>query len=180
MVTDTASVGRTLVTETERLDHFVGDLLELARLEADDFSIVPSTFELAPLVQEVVAAWSGRAATLGVTVRATGGGIANADPRRLRQVLDGLVENALRAGGSVELRGSAGMVEVLDDGPGLEAADLATAFERGTLRGRYRDIRPVGTGLGLSIAARLVQRLGGTLSVANRPQGGAVFTVQLG
>ncbi len=92
-------------------------------------------------------------------------------------MIDGLVENALRAGGSVQLRGSNGVVEVLDDGPGLEEDDLSTAFERGALRARYRDIRPVGTGLGLSIAARLVDRLGGTISVANRPEGGAVFRV---
>lgn len=178
---DVTSVGGTLVAETERLDQFVGDLLELARLEADDFSITVSTVELAPLLDEVAAAWAGRAAVLGVGISTgsitAGGGTVETDPRRLRQVIDGLVENALRAGGSVQLRGSDGVVEVLDDGPGLEEGDLSTAFERGALRARYRDIRPVGTGLGLSIAARLVERLGGTISVANRPAGGAVFRV---
>ena len=197
---DVTSVGGTLVAETERLDQFVGDLLELARLEADDFSITVSTVELEPLLAEVAAAWAGRAAVLGVGISAgsiTGGGstggcgsttggpvstssttgTVETDPRRLRQVIDGLVENALRAGGSVQLRGSDGVVEVLDDGPGLEEDDLSTAFERGALLARYRDIRPVGTGLGLSIAARLVDRLGGTISVANRPEGGAVFRV---
>ncbi|HQI64751.1 MAG TPA: HAMP domain-containing sensor histidine kinase [Rhodoglobus sp.] len=178
---DVTSVGGTLVAETERLDQFVGDLLELARLEADDFSITVSTVELAPLLDEVAAAWAGRAAVLGVRISTGsitgGGGTVETDPRRLRQVIDGLVENALRAGGSVQLRGSDGVVEVLDDGPGLEEDDLSTAFERGALRARYRDIRPVGTGLGLSIAARLVDRLGGTISVANRPEGGAVFRV---
>ncbi|HQJ33942.1 MAG TPA: HAMP domain-containing sensor histidine kinase [Rhodoglobus sp.] len=178
---DVTSVGGTLVAETERLDQFVGDLLELARLEADDFSITVSTVELAPLLDEVAAAWAGRAAVLGVRISTGsitgGGGTVETDPRRLRQVIDGLVENALRAGGSVQLRGSDGVVEVLDDGPGLEEGDLSTAFERGALRARYRDIRPVGTGLGLSIAARLVERLGGTISVANRPAGGAMFRV---
>lgn len=176
-----ASVGATLVTETERLDQFVGDLLELARLEADDFSISPAPVDLGPLLDEVAAAWAGRAAVLGVGVSTgstTGGGTVVTDPRRLRQVIDGLVENALRAGGSVELRSSDGVVEVLDDGPGLEQGDLSTAFERGALRARYRDIRPVGTGLGLSIAARLVHRLGGTISVENRPEGGAAFRVE--
>ena len=188
---DVTSVGGTLVAETERLDQFVGDLLELARLEADDFSISVSTVQLGPLLDEVVAAWAGRAAVLGVGVSAGAGGAGGAsgaggaggtvetDPRRLRQVIDGLVENALRAGGSVQLRGSHGVVEVLDDGPGLEEGDLSTAFERGALRARYRDIRPVGTGLGLSIAARLVDRLGGTISVENRPEGGALFRVEM-
>ena len=179
LVDDTASVGRTLVAETERLGHLVNDLLELARLETDDFSVTPDRVELASLLAEVTAAWSGRATTLGVTITARGGGTITTDPRRLRQVLDGLVENAMRAGGTtVELRAADGLVEVLDDGPGLTDDDLAVAFDRGALHARYRESRPVGTGLGLSIAARLVGRMGGTIAAANREGGGAVFSVR--
>jgi two-component system sensor histidine kinase BaeS len=47
------------------------------------------------------------------------------------------------------------------------------------LRERYRDARPVGSGLGLSIAARLVQRMGGTISAHSRDGGGAVFRVAI-
>lgn len=182
LVVDVPTVGRTLVAETERIDHFVGDLLELARLEADDFSVALEEVDLTPLLDEVAAAWAGRAATLDVTVSASGSGTISTDPRRIRQVIDGLVENALRAtpaGGSVEVRADGGVIEVLDTGPGLATEDLAVAFDRGTLRARYRDIRPVGTGLGLSIASRLVARLGGTITVANRAEGGAAFTVLL-
>lgn len=175
-----AGVGATLVAETERLDRFVADLLELARLEADDFSIHPGPVDPAELVASVAAAWAGRAAVLGSTVTvAAATGSVTTDADRLRQVLDGLVENALRAGGSVELRATGAVIEVFDDGPGLSPDDLAAAFDRGVLRARYRDVRPVGTGLGLSIASRLVARLGGTLTVANRAGGGAAFTVTL-
>ena len=179
LVDDPTAVGRTLVAETDRLDRFVADLLELARLEADDFSVTPTTFDVGELLQETVAAWAGRAAVLGTHVTASGGGVVTTDRSRLRQVIDGLVENALRAGGAVLVRGSDGVVEVLDTGPGLEPADLDTVFERGALRAKYRDIRAVGTGLGLSIAARLVERLGATIAVANRPEGGAVVTVRM-
>jgi two-component system, OmpR family, sensor kinase len=180
-------LGRTLVAESERLDGFVADLLALARLEADDFSIVVSRVDLEQLASEVASAWAGRAATLGVTVTAAGVGTVNSDPARLRQVIDGLVENAMRAGGSVEVRANGtadrandgAVIEVVDTGPGLTDEDIAVAFERGVLRARYRDIRPVGTGLGLSIAARLIDRLGGTIAVANRREGGAAFTVHL-
>lgn len=179
IVDDPAAVGRTLVTETERLDQFVKDLLELARLEADDFSLAPERIELAALLAEVAAAWAGRAAILGVSIAVRGDGAVTTDPRRLRQVLDGLVENAMRAGGSrVELAASDGFVEVLDDGPGLAEEDLAVAFDRGALHARYRDTRPVGTGLGLSIASRLVTRMGGTIAAANRGGGGARFSVR--
>jgi two-component system sensor histidine kinase BaeS len=182
-----STVGNTLVAETERLDHFVGDLLELARLEADDFSITHSRVDLPALLSEVAAAWLGRAATLGVLLSTNDTpGDVTSDPRRLRQVIDGLVENAMRvtpSGALIDLGwhrdGTATVIEVRDGGPGLDDADLHVAFERGVLRARYRDIRPVGTGLGLSIAARLVERLGGTISVANGDDGGAVFAVRL-
>lgn len=181
LVTDVPEVGRTLIAETERLDRFVADLLELARLEADDFSIVPSTVDAGAVVREVATAWGGRATTLGAAVAAEGSGTFDTDPGRLRQVVDGLVENALRAGaGMVTVRAHDRGIDVLDDGPGLAADDLAGAFDRGALRAKYRDVRPVGTGLGLSIAARLVTRLGGSISVANRPSGGAVFSVRWG
>lgn len=177
-----AAVGRTLTEETERIDRFVGDLLELARLEADDFSVSLTDVSLQGVMCDVVAAWKGRAAVLGASLSesTTIAATAHTDARRLRQVIDGLVENALRAGGNVELRASDGVVEVLDTGPGFEPSDLALAFRRGELRARYRDVRVVGTGLGLSIAARLVERLGGTIAVENRAEGGAVFTVRLG
>lgn len=181
------AVGETLVAETERLDRFVGDLLELSRLEADDFSITRSLVVIPTLLDELVAAWSGRASTLGVSFTAHAAAVTvTTDPRRLRQVIDGLVENAMRvtpAGSTVCAKAAADrsgvLIEVLDGGPGLAPDDLAVAFERGVLHGRYRDIRPIGTGLGLSIASRLVERLGGTISVANRPEGGAVFSVRL-
>ncbi|HET7724834.1 MAG TPA: HAMP domain-containing sensor histidine kinase [Propionibacteriaceae bacterium] len=180
-------VGRTLVRETERLDAFVRDLLELARLQADDFTVHPVPVDVPVLLEHVRTAWSARAASLEVTLSVDAGDVGGvvADPQRLRQVLDGLVENALRAtpasgGVAVTARSRTGgyVFEVADTGPGLAADDLAVAFERGTLHAKYRQTRPVGTGLGLSIAARLVTRMGGTLSVANTATG-ALFTVSL-
>ncbi len=180
-------VGGTLVRETERLDAFVRDLLELARLQADDFTIHPVPVDLEALLGHVRRAWSAKAAALQVTLTVAGSApeAALADPQRLRQVVDGLVENALRAtptGGAVTVtvRPDAGafVVQVADTGPGLQPDDLAVAFDRGALHAKYRDNRPVGTGLGLSIAARLVARMGGTLTAGNGA-GGAVFTVTL-
>lgn len=98
--------------------------------------------------------------------------------------MDGLVENALRVtppAGRIAVTafvdGDWG-IEVADDGPGLEDADFAVAFERGVLRDRYRDERPVGSGLGLSIARRLVERLGGSIEVRRGDGRGAVFRVR--
>lgn len=186
---DIAGVGATLVAETERLDHFVADLLELARLEADDFAIDRQPVDLGRLLEQAADAWRGRAVTLDVRVQTlpiTAGLAVSSDARRVRQLIDGLVENALRvtpAGSTVSIAarafGTGVVIEVRDGGPGLSPDDLAVAFERGVLQARYRDIRPVGTGLGLSIAARLVARLGGTIAAGNSPGGGAVFAVSL-
>lgn len=186
---DLPAVGRTLVAETERLDHFVADLLELARLEADDFSITDGPVQVRELLGQVRQAWLALAARLDVELSIASYGDEapiRSDPRRLRQILDGLVENALRVapgGSTITLRswvtaGSA-TLEVADEGPGLNETDQLVAFDRGALRDRYRDVRPVGTGLGLSIAARLSARLGATIRVTNPSGSGAVFTVTI-
>jgi signal transduction histidine kinase len=185
-----AEVGGVLVAETTRLERFTADLLELARLEADDFSLQPGPVDLAQLAGSTIRAWTARADALEVRLEATGLDTplpALGDPRRVRQVLDGLVENALRAtppGGRVVLSGrSAGgmtSVAVEDSGPGLSDEDLADAFTRGLLRERYRETRAVGTGLGLSIATRLAARMGGRIvagHAATPP--GARFTLEL-
>lgn len=185
----TAEIGGVLVAETLRLDRFVGDLLELARLEADDFTITPTELDLGEPARETMEAWRGRADIQGVTVVAVGLDVpltARADPRRVRQVLDGLVENALRAtpaGGSVRLIGGregVPSIAVEDDGPGLSDDDLHDAFTRGLLRERYRETREVGTGLGLSIATRLAARMGGRVVAGHSATPpGARFTLEL-
>ena len=178
------------MAETSRLEHFTADLLELARLEAHDFSVRPAEVDLAAIAAQTAAAWRARADELGVRIAREGLDApltAVADPRRVRQVLDGLVENALRAtprGGAVTLLGARGAstasIAVEDTGPGLSDEDLADAFTRGLLRERYRETRDVGTGLGLSIATRLAARMGGRVVAGHsaRPPG-ARFTLEL-
>jgi two-component system OmpR family sensor kinase len=185
---DVAQVGRTLEAEAERLTAFTTDLLALARLEADDFSLQPSSVDVGAVLAAAAEAWRAAATSGGVVVEAAAasGLVVMTDAARLRQIVDGLIENALRvspAGSGVTLsgrrQGTSVVVEVADGGPGLTAEDAAQAFDRGVLRERYRDARPVGTGLGLSIAARLVQRLGGTISAHSAPGGGAVFRITI-
>jgi two-component system sensor histidine kinase BaeS len=109
------------------------------------------------------------------------------DPQRLRQAVDGLLDNAVRItprGRPVVLAcavaGSTAVLAVRDGGPGLTDDDLAVAFDRGALHERYRGRRQVGTGVGLALVDRLVTRQGGTVSAGHAPEGGAAFTVRLG
>lgn len=182
---DAAEVGATLVGESQRMESYVADLLALARLEADDFRVAPDDVDVPALLAECVRAWSGRGRTAGVGVELDVEPlVVRADPARLRQVLDVLVDNALRVtprGGTVVLacRRDA-TIEVRDTGPGLAPEDLAVAFEPGVLHERYRGGRASGGhGLGLAIAAGLVRRMGGTITAGTVPGGGAVFSISL-
>ncbi|RSO09200.1 sensor histidine kinase [Streptomyces sp. WAC 05379] len=182
--------GRILRTEIERLEHFVGDLLALARLEADDFRLDIVEVDLDALVAETATAWSARCARHEVDFRVERPErpvLITTDGFRVRQLLDGLAENALRvtpAGQPVVLAlradGADALLEVRDGGPGLTDDDIEVAFVRGALTDRYRGVRPVGSGLGLAIAHRLAGRLGGTITArGGAPEGGAWFTVRL-
>jgi two-component system sensor histidine kinase BaeS len=122
--------------------------------------------------------------------------LAWTDPARLRQAVDGLLENALRVcpvGAPIVLAvrtefaseptsepaTARTVLEVRDGGPGLTEQDLAVAFNRSALFERYRGVRQVGTGLGLAIVHGLVSRLGATVEAGHAPEGGARFTIRL-
>jgi two-component system sensor histidine kinase BaeS len=145
--------------------------------------------ELGQFVAGTARVWQARCAAHGVLFRLDTPAApvwTTTDAGRLRQVLDGLFDNALRvtpAGAPIVLAAradpGAAVVEVRDGGPGLRPEDLPVAFEQGVLYERYRGIRQVGTGLGLAIVHGLVQRLGATIEAGAASEGGARFTVCL-
>jgi two-component system sensor histidine kinase BaeS len=183
--------GRTLLAESQRLDRLIEDLLALARLEADDFVLELADVDLVALVVVAAESWTARCAGAGVHLRTELPPYpvrVRTDPGRVRQVVDGLLENAVRvlpAGAPVVLAvrgdgaGGPGLVEVRDGGPGLTDDDLAVVFERGALSQRYRGVRKVGSGIGLALAARLVVRLGGRIEAGHAPEGGVRFSALL-
>ncbi|MET9231273.1 HAMP domain-containing sensor histidine kinase [Lentzea sp. NPDC003310] len=178
-----APVGTVILDESRRLDRLVTDLLDLARLGADDFRLDMAAISLEPVVRSAAEVWHARCHARGVefSLQVSASPVVWADARRLRQVVDGLMENALRvtpAGRPVVLALS-GVLQVRDGGPGLAAEDYAVAFDRGVLHARYQDSRPVGTGVGLALVHGLVTRMGGTIVAGPAAEGGAAFTVTL-
>jgi signal transduction histidine kinase len=190
---ESADAARVVLAESQRLERLVQDLLDLARLGAVDFRLDVRDVDLAAVLDDAATVWASRAQERGVDLRVERPGAAlpvRTDPTRLRQVLDGLAENALRAtppGAPVVLAlrgpvpadpaGARAVLEVRDGGPGLADEDHTVAFQPGVLGERYRADRPGGVGIGLSLAHGLVQRLGGDIAVGLAPEGGARFTV---
>jgi signal transduction histidine kinase len=183
--------GQTMLAESAHLDRLVEDLLVLARLEADDFPLEIAPVELVALSGTAAASWSRRYDEVGIELRTELPGqtvLVRSDAGRVRQIVDGLLENALRVvppGAPVVLAvhwapaSSYAVIEVRDGGPGFTDEDLAVAFERGALHERYKAVRKVGSGIGLALAARLVSRLGGSIEAGHAPEGGARISVRL-
>ena len=133
---DIPAVAGVVRSEADHLDRLVADLLDLARLGAVDVAVEPVDLDLAGLGADAAAVWAGRAARAGVqfvdeVVRTPHP--VRTDPVRVRQIIDNLLENALRVtgeGSPVVLRMSSGptpgefLVEVRDGGPGLTEDDL--------------------------------------------------------
>jgi signal transduction histidine kinase len=183
-VLDERQAGRVIEQEANRLERLIRDLLDLGRLRRRSFSARQETVDLGQVASEAVARYQPLSERFGVALSAAIAphSRATADADRVLQALSNLVENALRCtprGGAVRLVASPGRLDVVDDGPGLDADDVAHAFERFHLYDRYGTERPVGTGLGLAIVQELAQAMGGTAAARSTPGVGSTFSLLL-
>ena len=103
-----------------------------------------------------------------------------ARPDAIFRAISNLLDNAIKFspdGSAIEVKVSAGRIEVRDHGPGIDPDDLPFVFDRFF---RAIDARGLpGSGLGLSIARAVVEGSGGSISAENDPAGGAKFTIVL-
>ena len=165
-----------------RLERLVGDVLDLAKLNAHRFTVLEEEVDMRELCERAYAAFGEVARQRGIDYRrefATGPVILT-DGDRVLQIISNLLSNAFRwtpEGGRVSLAldsdNGAVSVVVSDSGPGISPEE------------RERIFRPFwsrdggGTGLGLAIARWIVGSHRGRIGVANRPEGGAAFRVEL-
>ena len=177
--------------EAERLEHIIGDLLDLARLEGGGGSLKVEQVSLSYLLERV---WHRHGPVVAErdikleTIRDPVIDVIAGDSNRIEQVLQNLVANAVRhtpSGGRVAVtinRADAGVTITVDDsGPGIPVEHLPRIFDRfyKVDESRTGTTMPSGSGLGLSIVRAIVVRHGGTISAENRAEGGARFRVYL-
>ena len=172
---------RRLSEDVERMSRLMQSLLTLARVEALPEGEAEAV-DVSSAASDAVAA----AAQEGIEVRVDvePGLAAEGDPLLLRQVLIGLLSNAVRhtsTAGTVILRGRRGngdaVIEVVDTGTGISAEEVDRVFER-----FYRSsdaLAHEGFGLGLAIAKRMVQVMGGSIGAASEEGHGSIFWVRL-
>ncbi len=179
----------------EHLLRMINDVLDLAKIEAGKIELRPAPFALDELIGDVCAAHAPAAAAKRLAFhRDLAPGLpawVEGDAQKLRQVLDNLIGNAVKftARGGVTLRvrreggapspASVGVAHlvfaVVDTGPGIAPADQAKLFRPFEQARAARPAAP-GTGLGLAISRALVERMGGTLTLASESGVGSTFS----
>jgi signal transduction histidine kinase len=181
-------LGTMVERDITRLRQLVDDLLEISRLDAQAAETVLEAVNLVPFLDRLVRA-HGWPDTVRVVATA-GGPVANADKRRIERIVVNLVENALLHGaapvtiqaehGAIGATGDDRLVEITiaDSGPGILAAHLPHLFDRFYKADPSRATGR-GSGLGLAIAQGNARLMGGDISAANVPGGGALFLVTL-
>jgi two-component system, OmpR family, phosphate regulon sensor histidine kinase PhoR len=177
--------------QADRLNQLILDLLSLARLESGQEVYEHGPLALAPVIASCVESHRGRCESKDLALALDlgpldGQTLVRADEEAIRQILDNLIDNAIKytpEGGSVRIscrvsdEGIA--VEVADSGIGIPRDDLPRVFERFYRVDKARSRELGGTGLGLSIVKHLVQSIGGQIAVTSRVGAGSQFTVTL-
>lgn len=179
----------TIQREASHLARLVADALDVARMDADRFSYDFRPFDLLTLVREAVTQAQGKSARHTITLCGPEAVVVVwGDALRLRQVLDNLLENAIKYspdGGPVEVavredpaRGVA-EVSVRDHGIGIPPEHQAQVFERFSRVRTPASARIPGSGLGLYIAARIVAAHAGRIWVESGAGRGSGFQVTI-
>ena len=186
--TPTARVFRQIIESGQHLLALINDVLDFSKIEAGKMQVQHHPFQIGQVIEHLINMTALRAAAKGLNLvideapslpqRAQG------DATRIGQVLVNLVTNAVKFTDHGEVRVRLNMqdsdvvIEVVDTGVGISESMLSELFQP-FVQAHHDSHRHGGTGLGLAICKRLVQLMGGDITVDSRPQEGSVFTVRL-
>jgi signal transduction histidine kinase len=166
--------------------HLINEILDIAKLRAGQFTIVCSPVDITAIIRDVVGTLEPLIREHGLTIAldlAPDIPYVHGDHERLAQVLRNLLANAIKFTdqGSITVRtvytGQRVRLGVIDTGVGIAPEEQQAIFEE------FKQLNPngqsVGTGLGLPISLRLIELMGGTLTVESTPGVGSIFTADL-
>jgi signal transduction histidine kinase len=171
-----------IATEAGRLERLVGDVLDLARLDAHRFTVVREEVDMRRLLDQAYASFEREARRRAIDYRqvADADVVIHSDGDRVLQIISNLLANAFRwtpDGGSITLELAAEngrvAVEIEDNGPGVPQEERENIFRPFFSRDGG------GTGLGLAIAHELAHALGGRVEVESEPGRGSRFRLVL-
>jgi two-component system, OmpR family, sensor histidine kinase KdpD len=184
---DRAAMLRTIREEAERLNRFIGNLLDMTRLESGPLAPNSGLADISDVVGATLRRAAAVLAAFHVRVELQPGlPMLNIDMVLLEQVLFNLLDNAAKyapAGSTIELRawrdGGEVRLQVRDEGDGIPPEALERVFDK-FYRVQGTDRRRAGTGLGLAICRGFIEAMRGSITAANRTdRSGAVFTITL-
>ena len=169
------------------LGTLVAELLDLARLDSLDMAAEKEPFPIVDLMNDILMDCAQTAGKKGIRLTSDiddRAHLVNGDIRLLERAIRNILDNALKftpSGGEVTVSlaksGNRVHLAVSDTGPGVDAEDMPHLFERFyRARGTKSE---AGLGLGLAIAQRISELHDTTIEVVNRPEGGAVFSMEL-
>jgi two-component system sensor histidine kinase KdpD len=169
---------------SERLNRLVDNLLDMSRLESGLLKIKPAMYDVSDLLSVTLRRLSDELTAHRVTVSvADGMPMVNIDFALMEQALINLVYNAVSytpEGSEIAVIALAQNgylnIAVKDNGPGIIEKDIPYLFDKFR---RGSNVGTGGTGLGLSICRGIIEAHGGTIRAANRPEGGAVFVIEI-
>jgi signal transduction histidine kinase len=193
---------KTITTECDRQIDFVGNLLDLSRIESGAYKLTPVPVEVGKIVESCVEVESYKAESFGLKLTSDVSPdlpAVEADAEALRRVIRGLIDNAIKNTpdcGSVVI--SARLVDQLvtinvqDNGRGIATAELPRIFEKfyrassiplqaGAIESAdsYGATNVPGVGLGLYLAKHIIQQLGGEIAVESRVGETTTFSIML-
>jgi two-component system phosphate regulon sensor histidine kinase PhoR len=185
---------RKIRTHADRMTALLSDLLDLSRLESGQTPPVWEPVHAEEAAEDVVSSFAALARSSRVALSHLDRGVPTvvSDADRVRRILEVLVDNAVKytaarhtdGGGRVDVFTGPGVdggarLEVVDNGPGIEAEHLPRLFERFYRVDKARSRELGGTGLGLSIARHLAEGMGASITVESAPGRGTRFIVDV-
>ncbi|MGV2938602.1 sensor histidine kinase [Mesobacillus sp. LC4] len=172
--------------ESGRMVKLVQDLLDLSRLDADEYSLMKSPFPLAQLIEDFIIKYGPALdeKKISLTLNLDPDIIINGDEGRLEQIFQNLIDNAIRyteSGGRISIRlakhAYGCKVEIEDTGTGIPEEDIKKLTERFYRVNKARSRADGGTGLGLAIVDKLVELHNGKMEISSELGHGTSITL---